>query len=90
MLKLLAIIVGLFGTLFPSTVIATTKRVLLGPAYENVEDLQARTWYVAFVRLQSILLVSAGILLVLKDQGSLESVGAVESPELTPTEVDEE
>ncbi|MFP4530199.1 MAG: hypothetical protein ACLFNC_02795 [Halodesulfurarchaeum sp.] len=59
--SIVAVIIGTAGALFPEAIINWTKRVILGPSFENAAELQPRSWYVSAVRLQSVVVVLAGI-----------------------------
>ncbi|PSQ00238.1 hypothetical protein BRC89_02605 [Halobacteriales archaeon QS_4_70_19] len=61
LLELLSIATGLPGALFPERTIRTGARLLLGPVYENADELTPRDWYVRAVRLQSVGMVVAGV-----------------------------
>jgi hypothetical protein len=60
-LELLSVLAGLPGALLPERTIRTGARLALGPAYENVDELRPRDWYVRAVRLQSLGAVLAGL-----------------------------
>lgn len=78
-----AVILGTVGALFPEAIINWTKRVILGPSFENAADLQPRSWYVTAVRFQSVLVALAGIAwLVFERRESLPE--APSTADLTP------
>ncbi|MFB6085542.1 MAG: hypothetical protein ABEJ84_01835 [Halodesulfurarchaeum sp.] len=74
---------GTLGALFPEALIDWTKRVLLGPGFENATDLEPRTWYVAAVRIQAVLVALAGVAWLLLERRQPQ-IDAPERPDLTP------
>jgi hypothetical protein len=65
LLRVLAVVTGAFGALFPRRVVETARNAALGACYENPEDLEPADWYVEATRVQSVLVAVAGVVAVL-------------------------
>lgn len=79
------LIIGIVGALFPRSVIDGAKKLLLWPSYENPEDLEARTWVVTFVRIQSLLLAVVALYMMTNSE-SIPDLEVPDVPDLTPAE----
>lgn len=87
--KLVLLLSGIVGTLFPKAVIDGAKTLLLWPTYENPADLEPRQWFVQSVRVQSLLLVAV-VLYTMTDWEPGPQIDIPEKPDLTPsTETDD-
>lgn len=83
--SIVAVVLGTIGALFPEALINWTKRVILGPSFENAADLRPRGWYVTVVRLQSVLVALAGIAWLAFERRDTE-LEAPSTADLTPGE----
>lgn len=81
--KLVFLLSGIVGTLFPKAVIDGAKTLLLWPSYENPSDLEPRQWFVTSVRVQSLLL-TAVVLFTMTDSGKDLQTDIPDEPDLTP------
>ncbi|MBS3761652.1 hypothetical protein [Halodesulfurarchaeum sp.] len=81
--KLVLLLSGIVGTLFPKAVIDGAKTLLLWPTYENPADLEPRSWFVTSVRVQSLLL-AAVVLYTMTDPGQRVQTDIPDEPDLTP------
>jgi hypothetical protein len=81
---IIAVVLGAFGALFPTTLIDWTKRAILWPSFDNAEALEPRGWYVASVRFQSLLLALVGIVALLAGRRELDT-SIPDEPDLTPS-----
>ncbi|APE95738.1 hypothetical protein [Halodesulfurarchaeum formicicum] len=87
-MKLLTVLLGVVGSVFPRRVIEVSKTMALGPSYRNTEDLEPRQWFVTAVRIQSLLVLLAGVYALRRSDGAEFEVPS--KPTLTPMESDTE
>ncbi|MGM0371386.1 MAG: hypothetical protein ACQEQJ_02640 [Halobacteriota archaeon] len=87
-MKLLAVLLGVVGSLFPKRVIEVSKTLALGPSYRNTEALEPRRWFVVAVRIQSLLVLLAGVYALRRSEAP--EFEAPSKPTLTPSESDTE
>ncbi len=71
--KIIAVVLGAFGALFPEVLIDWTKRAVLGPCFKNAADLEPRDWYVRAGRIQAVFMGIVGLLALLIESRQSQS-----------------